>query len=221
MINKELLKEHYNNILIKNREKILKGGVKDNFELNEKIMSMDLLIRIPSNISNNIENCLNKLKEIESDNIYYYPPSDFHISLINILKGEIGRTVPENINEYINCINECIKQIKPFEIEFNGLTASDNAVLVKGYYDNELQKMRELLRENLVKKNLIFEERYKTISSHITIARIKNKLKNPEKYISFIENGNYLGKMKVESIELTFHNWYDTKKEILANFHLS
>ena len=66
--------------------------------------------------------------------------------------------------------------------------------------------------------NLKLEERYKTISVHITIARIKDKLKNPEKYISFIENekDTNFGKMKVESMELIFHNWYDTKKQILT-----
>ena len=223
MITKEKLKEHYNNIFIKNKEKIKQGGVKDNFlsnVQNDNRMSLVLLIRISPNISKNIEKCINDLKEIEPDNIYFYPSSDFHITVIDILKGEEGRKIPENINEYINCINECIKQIKPFEIEFDGLTASDNAILVKGFYDNELQIFRELLRENIIKNNLKFEEGYKTISSHITIARNKDKLKNPEKIISFIENEYYLGKMKVNSMELSFHNWYDTKKQVISVINL-
>ena len=225
MINKDFLKEHYNNIFIKNKEKICQGGVKDDLlsnVKNDERMSIVLLIRISPNISANIEKCINKLKEIESDSMYFYPSSDFHITVIDILKGEIGRKIPENINDYINCINECAKQIKPFEIEFEGLTASDNAVLVKGFYDNELQKFRELLRESLSKNNLKLEERYKTISSHITIARNKDKLKNPEKLISFIENEskNNFGKMKVDSLELCFHNWYDTKKQAIAKINL-
>ena len=178
MINKEFLQTHYNNILLKNKEKINQGGVKDDLlsnAQNDKRMSMVLLIRINPDISNNIQNAINKLKELEPDSIYYYPPSDFHITVIDLLKGELDRKIPDNINDYINCINECAKEIKPFEIEFDGLTASDNAVLVKGFYDNELQKFRELLRENLIKNNLKLEERYKTISSHITIARLKNK----------------------------------------------
>ena len=225
MINKDFLKEHYNNIFIKNKEKICQGGVKDDLlsnVQNDERMSIVLLIRISPNISANIEKCINKVKEIESDSMYFYPSSDFHITVIDILKGEIGRKIPENINDYINCINECAKQIKPFEIEFEGLTASDNAVLVKGFYDNELQKFRELLRESLSKNNLKLEERYKTISSHITIVRNKDKLKNPEKLISFIENEskNNFGKMKVDSFELCFHNWYDTKKQAIAKINL-
>ena len=223
MINKEFLQTHYNNILLKNKEKINQGGVKDDLlsnAPNDKRMSMVLLIRINPDISNNIQNAINKLKELEPDSMYYYPPSDFHITVIDLLKGELDRKIPDNINDYINCINECAKEIKPFEIEFDGLTASDNAVLVKGFYDNELQKFRELLRENLIKNNLKLEERYKTISSHITIARLKNKLNNPEKFISFVEQKNYFGKMKVESIELCYHNWYDTQKQALLNIKL-
>ena len=225
MISKEFLIEHYNNIFIKNKEKLIQGGVKDDFlsnVQNDERMSMVLLIRISPDISKNIEKCINKLKEIESDSIYYYPSSDFHITVIDILKGELGRKVPENLNEYKNCINECVKQIKPFEIEFKGLTASDNAILVKGFYDNELQIFRELLRDNLKKYNLKLEERYKTISSHITIARFKDKLITPEQFISFIENekDDYFGKMKIDYIELSFHNWYDTKKEVLEKINL-
>ena len=223
MINKEFLQTHYNNILLKNKEKINQGGVKDDLlsnAQNDKRMSMVLLIRINPDISNNIQNAINKLKELEPDSMYYYPPSDFHITVIDLLKGELDRKIPDNINDYINCINECAKEIKPFEIEFDGLTASGNAVLVKGFYDNELQKFRELLRENLIKNNLKLEERYKTISSHITIARLKNKLNNPEKFISFVEQKNYFGKMKVESIELCYHNWYDTQKQALLNIKL-
>ena len=72
----------------------------------------------------------------------------------------------------------------------------------------------------MIKNNLKLEERYKTISSHITIARLKNKLNNPEKFISFVEQKNYFGKMKVESIELCYHNWYDTQKQVLLNIKL-
>ena len=218
MISKDFLKGHYNNILLKNKEQILLGGIKDDFLSNVKDdnrMSLCLLIRIAPDITKKIEKCINELKEIESDSMYYYPSSDFHITVMDILKGELGRKIPGNINEYITCINECAQNIKTFNIEFDGLTASNNAIMVRGFYDNELQIFRELLRDNFEKRNLKLEERYKTISSHITIARTKDKLKNPEKIINYINNDTYFGKMKVENMELTFHNWYDTKKNII------
>ena len=220
---KENLDIHYDkNIYEKNKPKLLKGGTGDKFLINAKNdnrMSLVLLIRISSEISNKIEKCISKLKNIEPD-LYYYPKTDFHITVIDILKGKENREIPNNINEYIECINNCIKEIKPFKIEFNGLTASDNAILVKGYYEYELQKFRELLRKSLKEKGLSLEERYETISCHITIGRVAENFKNPKDLTKFIEEERIFGVMEVDSLELSFHNWYDTKKKVLSLFKL-
>ena len=126
------------------------------------------------------------------------------------------------MNEYIECIKKCISEIKPFKIEFNGLTASDNAVMVKGFYEYELQKFREAFRKALKDKGLTLEERYETISSHVTIMRIADKLENPNDFSKFIEHEQerMFGIMNINSFELSFHNWYDTKKEVLLNIEL-
>ena len=220
---KENLDIHYDkNIYEKNKQKLLKGGTGDKFLINVKNdnrMSLVLLIRISSEISNKIEKCISKLKNIEPD-LYYYPKTDFHITVIDILKGEENREIPNNLNEYIECINNCIKEIKPFKIEFNGLTASDNAIMVKGYYEYELQKFRELLRKSLKEKGLSLEERYETISCHITVGRVADNFKNPKDLTKFIEEERKFGVMEVDSLELSFHNWYDTKKKVLTLFKL-
>lgn len=222
MHNRDFLDKHYSKILSSNREKIINGGVCDVFlsnAQNDKRMSLVLLIRISPEVSKNIINTIDELKIIEP-NMYFYLAQDFHITVMDILKGAQNQILPDNLDEYIKCINECVKQIKPFNIEFNGLTASDNAILVKGYYENDLQRLRELLRISLKKNNLKLQERYKTVSSHITIARIKQRLCNPMQLLSYIEKEHYCGNMKVEEIELSFHNWYDTKKELLCKMFI-
>ncbi len=92
--------------------------------------------------------------------------------------------------------------------------------MVKGYYEYELQKFREIFRKSLKEKGLKLEERYETISFHITIARILEKVKNPKNLIRFIEEERKFGIIEVDSLELSFHNWYDTKKKVLANLKL-
>ena len=219
IFSKEKIKEHYNiNIYQKNKEKLLLGGKGDKYLKNVKIdnrMSLVLLIRIPPEIGDKIEKCISELKVIEP-NVYYYPKSDFHITVIDILKGEENRVIPQNLNEYIQCIKECVGKIKPFKIEFNGITASDNAIMVKGYYEYELQKLRDLLRKTLKEKGLKLEERYESISSHITIMRIPERIEKPKDLLEFVEKERIFGIMEVNSLELSFHNWYDTKKEILS-----
>ena len=216
---KEKLNEHYDkNILERNKQKIFSGGSGDKFlktAKNDNRMSLVLLIRISPELGDEIEKCISELKTIEP-NAYYYPKNDFHITVIDILKGEENRKIPDNLKEYEECIRKCVSEIKPFKIEFNGLTASNNAVMVKGYYEYELQKFREIFRKSLKEKGLKLEERYETISSHITIMRVHDKIEKPKELLEFVEKERMFGIMEVNSFELSFHNWYDTKKEILS-----
>ena len=220
---RSFLDNHYNSILTANRGKILAGGASDAFlekALTDNRMSLVVLIRIPLDAAEKINSCINELKGIEP-NLYYYPAQDFHITVMDVLKGEEGRRIPPNITEYIRCIEECSKDISPFRIEFDGLTASDNAIMVRGYYDDQLMVFRQKLRDMLKQRGLSLEERYKTISSHVTIARLLSKYQNPEKLLDYIEKPRSFGNMTVSNMEISFHNWYDTRKEVLSTIELS
>jgi 2'-5' RNA ligase len=219
---RSFLDNHYDSILTANRKKILAGGNGDAFlgnALTDNRMALVVLIRIPSDAAEKINRCIDDLKGIEP-NLYYYPAEDFHITVMDVLKGEEGRRIPPNINEYIRCIEECSKDISPFKVKFDGLTASDNAIMVRGYYDDQLMVFRQNLRDMLKQRGLSLEERYKTISSHITIARLHSKFQNPEKLLDFIEKSRSFGTMTVRKMEISFHNWYDTKKEVLSILEL-
>ena len=212
------LDDHYDSILSANRAKILSGGSGDPFlkkALTDNRMALVVLIRISYDVTEKIGSCIRDLKEIEPD-LYFYPAEDFHITVMDILKGEEGRVIPPSIAEYMRCIEECSKSVSPFKIEFNGLTASDNAILARGCYEDQLQVFRQRLRELLKQRGLPLEERYKTISSHVTIARLHSKFQNPEKLLDYIEKPRAFGTMTVSKMEISFHNWYDTQKEVLS-----
>ena len=216
------LDHHYNSILNSNREKILSGGNGDAFlknALTDNRMALVVMIRISPEIADKISGCIADLKNIEPD-LYYYPAKDFHITVMDVLKGEEGRKIPPNIREYICCMEECSKGIPPFNIEFDGLTASDNAVMVRGYYDDPLQIFRQRLRDMLGQRGLLLEERYKTISSHVTISRLYDQYQNSEKLLDYIETPRSFGTMTVKNMEISFHNWYDTRKETLSALSL-
>ena len=93
-----------------------------------------------------------------------------------------------------------------FEIVFEGLTVNNNAFIVKGFYDNDFQKIQRTERESLDRNNLKLEERYTTISSLRTITGFKEKLYNPDKLNLFIENvnKNYFVKINVNYFKLCY-----------------
>ena len=221
-MDRSFLDNHYDSILTANREIILAGGVGDALlerALTDSRMSLVVLIRISLNVAEKINSCIDDLRGIEP-NLYYYPAKDLHITVMDVLKGEEGRRIPPNITEYIRCIEECSKEISPFKIRFDGLTASDNAILVRGYYDDRLMVFRQKLRDMLKQRGLSLEERYKTISSHVTIARLHSKYQNPEKLLDYIEKPRPFGTMTVSNMEISFHNCYDTRKEVLSTIEL-
>lgn len=221
-MNKAFLKDHYDAILSNNREKIMSGGCGDTFLGNARSdnrMALVVLIRISAGIADRINACIDEIKKIEPD-LYFYPAGDLHITVMDILKGEEGRSIPQNIEDYIQCIEECSRSISPFNIMFDGLTASDNAVMVRGYYDDELMIFRQNLREMFKKRGLLLEERYETVSSHVTTARLYDKFRNPERLLDYIEKPRIFGTMTVSEMELSFHNWYDTRKETISRISL-
>lgn len=222
LYNTNKLKEHYNRILEQNKEILLDGGHGDPFLMlpeTDARMAVALLIRVKGEVSEKIADYLCALKQIEPT-LYYYPQKDFHITVLDILRGKPHRAVPENIDAYIACIQECAAKVKPFCIDFEGVTASDNAVLACGYYEYGLEEIRQSVRKALLDRDLIAEERYKSISSHITIARILERLINPKSFLEQMKKKIHFGAMEVDTMELTFHNWYDSEKTRLAEIVL-
>ena len=180
----EKLKKHYQNIFDQNKEILLQGGKGDEYLLEQDKdtrMALTLIIRVKE-CTEQIEAYLGKLKEIEPD-LYYYPKSDLHITVLDILRGIPNRQLPDNLKDYVACIEECAKKVQPFDIMLQGTTLSDNAVLINGYYEEGLEKMRQILRKNLRENSLELEERYETFSSHVSVARIKSNLKKPDAFV--------------------------------------
>lgn len=220
---KEELSNHYKKIYEQNKEKLLQGGTGDAYLITPETdtrMSIALVIRIDRQVSNEIKKYLEEVRRTEP-NLYFYPEEDMHITVLDILRGAPDRKIPENIQEYIRCVEECAKEIRAFHIDFEGVTASDNALLVCGYYEPELEKLRKLIRCSLVNENLLFEERYKTFSAHITVARIPQKLDRPAEFAKLDQGQRKFGTSEITSLELVYHNWYDSVKTTLAKFELS
>lgn len=222
MIDRAQMEAHYQGILDRNEEKILAGGSVDPRLMDaaaDNRMAMVLLIRIGGEVRNRIAQVTKELQKMEPG-LYVYPETDYHITVMDLLKGEEGRELPAHLETYEKCISRCVGEIEPFWINFDGLTMSDGAVMVRGFYEEELQMLRESLRKSLREEGLELQERYETISSHITIARVKEKIADPEKLLAYVKEPHHFGILQVPEIELSFHNWYDTKKACIEKYDL-
>lgn len=220
-----MVEELYNDIMNNGITKIKNDGEHidywiDNSE--DHRMGLALLIRPSQEIQDNILNIENKIKEIEP-NQYFYQKEQYHITLLDFITARQNYVYSkEDVNIYNEITENALEKAKKFKIYFKGLVISDGAIMVKGYYEDELNKIRESLRQGIEDNGLKNDERYTTISSHITIARFREKIQNREKLIEFVNDYKdyYFGELEVSKIEFLYHNWYDSKKELMQNYSI-
>lgn len=215
----------YENMAARGACSIQEGGAIDQFLAHpeqDSRMGVSLVFRVPDFVKTSI---LKKMKDIEqcAPELYYYPPTDFHVTVLDLQRARPGLMCsPELAGRYTEAIRHAAKGIGPFDVRFCGIVASDSAVLVKGYYDPAFEVLRQNLRAILRQSDLPLDERYETFSCHVTIVRFPCKIKSPFAFSDVISNlaNSDFGKFTVDSIQLVYHNWYDSRKEILSEILL-
>lgn len=102
------------------------------------------------------------------------------------------------------------------------MVASDGGIFVKGYYDPALEVLRQNLRIILCKHDLPLGERYETFSCHVTILWFPCKITSLSAFSSEVPNlaNSDLERFTVSSIQLVYHNWYDSERKILSEIIL-
>ncbi len=215
----------YKNIAARGACSIQEGGKIDQFLAHpeqDNRMGVSLVFRIPDFVKISI---LKKMKDIEqcAPELYYYPPTDFHVTVLDLQRAKPGLVCSSELaRRYTEAIRHAAKGIRPFEVRFCGMVASDSAVLVKGYYDPAFEVLRQKLRTILRESDLPLDERYETFSCHVTIVRFPCKIESPFAFSDVISNlaNSDFGKFTVDSVQLVYHNWYDSHKEILSEILL-
>lgn len=229
MVNyKEFLQERYNEIWSSSKEFISSNNIEIDTNLSnikkDKRFGLTVLAAIKGDVLNNFLEIINQLKEIEP-NQYYYPPTDIHITILDFLSCSEDFVFDKNqVELYKKITKKIIQNFPKFNIKFKGLTASKGAVMVQGFFGDELQKLRDSLREEVNKSGIELKEKYKVRTSHSTVVRFKEKLQNPEELVTKIEglrNFNF-GVFEVKKIQFVLHDWYNLKEKtkILAEYEL-
>ena len=188
----------------------------------DRRMGLTLIIRPSEQIKEKIIKIEKEIQKVEPSQ-YFYKNYQYHITLMDFTTARQDFMYSkEQIKKYTKIVEDVLKNIKKFKIQCKGIIVSDGAILVKGYYENIMNQIREELRRKIEENNLKNDERYRTISSHITIARFKKPLKNRKKFLETIKNYEQynFGEFEVSNIEFVYHNWYDSKRELIHNYYL-
>lgn len=180
-----------------------------------------------SSVSRNIVEFIRRLALLEPRQ-YFYPESEFHLTILSVIHCQKNFLLSDiDIPDYTRVFEQAMKDIGPIKINFRGVTASPNCIMVQGYPVNEqLETLREQLRSSFASSSLytVMDHRYKLITAHSTIARFHMPLRDSQKLLEFLsEYRSYdFGTLELNDINLIFNNWYQNLSEtrFLARYKL-
>lgn len=185
-------------------------------------LGVTLLIHLNDEIKDKIKQMQDEIKEIEP-NQYFYPIDDLHITILDIIGAKEGQQFDEiYLKKSHEVIQKIIQEKMQFHITLEGIIASDAGLLIKGFYEDTLQEIRDEIRDAFLKEQLMLEERYKTNSAHITFVRFSEELTNRNVLLEYIEKnkGREIGTLEVSKMEFVIHDWYNTKEKTIGTYDL-
>ncbi|WP_077340943.1 hypothetical protein [Pseudocolwellia agarivorans] len=168
-----------------------------------------------------------KLKRIEPKQ-YYYSENELHLTVLSLISCRESFDISQvNIDDYIATINKAIVDIKPFDINIKGITASSSCIMLQGFpVTDNLLNLRNNLRIYFEQSQLFntIDERYKIDTAHVTIVRFQRKLKRNKEFLQLLEQFRKLdlGVLHVKELQLVYNDWYhkEDNTEILSTIKL-
>ena len=222
------LKKHYDTLYTDSILKIQK----DNYILDDKIYAtsdlrrgITLIIRPSQEVKKNIQLFLDEIKTIEPDQ-YFYPNSDIHITVLSIISCDPNFNLQTiYIPDYIKIIEKSFQRMEDIKINLEGITASPAALMIQGFPNSEtLNLARASLRTNFSNSKLLqsIDQRYSIATTHSTVMRFQNKIKNKELLLKTFEKYRdfNFGKFKPKNIELVYNDWYHKQVKRLHLFEI-
>jgi len=215
------LADHYDKLYQNSIDEIRNRGCKTDPLIKSPTdyrFGITLLIRPPLPIKKRIEIFLKELKNIDNQQ-YYYPLSDIHITVMSIISCANGFELKNiSIPDYIQIIEESIQDVGKFRIKFKGITASTSTIMIKGFYGEILNTLRNNLRINFQRSHLeqTIDKRYSIKTGHSTVVRFQNKLEQENNYLEALQKYKDFdfGEFEVNRVELVFNDWYQRKEHV-------
>ena len=185
-----------------------------------------LLARPNIETRQNIIQFLNEFAALEPEQ-YCHPESDLHMTIMSIVACREGYILTDE-QQYCAAIASILTDVSAFDVEFSGITASPNCVLIQGFtFDNSLQQLRNSIRQEFSHNTLehTMDTRYTIKTAHSSVVRYRTAPASRIKLIDFLQSNKqrFFGKCKITELELVLNDWYQRQMNtrVLARYELN
>jgi 2'-5' RNA ligase len=188
---------------------------------------MTLLFRPPDEIQRKIVECLDELRELEPEQVYYHPV-ELHVTFLSMFTArENNKALFERTGEFVAAVSAWARGMVPFSISFRGITASPAALMIQGFTDaGKLNGARDSLRDALRVAGLGrgLDERYRLEVAHMTAMRFRHPLRDGTAFADALTRmrGRDFGSCEVNALDLVSSDWYMSRDTIqdMGHFRL-
>ncbi|EKO3954144.1 2'-5' RNA ligase family protein [Vibrio fluvialis] len=179
-------------------------------------------------VTANIDEFLHQVRKLEPEQ-YFYPQNELHLTLLSVISCEAGFQLSDiDIDHYADVFLQALSHVEPIEIEFRGVSASPECIVIQGYpIGNGLSQLRDQLRSGFKKSGLrtSVDSRYKLVTAHASAVRFRSPMNDAKALRKLCQQfrQHSFGRLNVSACELVFNNWYQQRAvtQLLAQCSLS
>jgi 2'-5' RNA ligase len=194
---------------------------------NDRRRGVSLNFQLPAPVQASIKQLLDQLAR-DFPGQYFYQPEELHVTIVTLISAtESWQREFGDVDAFQSILREVLSHHHPFKVEFRGVTAATNAVMIQGFpIGDTLEKIRSELRHTFVERGFPnrLDRRYPNSAAHVTGIRFRNTDSDWKRLATLLKvhRQTYFGEMQVETLQLTLADWYlstDTTR-VLEEFHL-
>ncbi len=180
---------------------------------NDRRRGVSLIFRLPASVQAGIKRFTDQLAGDVSGQ-YIYQPEELHVTLVTMISAtELWRQEIGDVKAFRGILSEVLSHHPPFKLEFRGVTAAPNAVLIQGFpMDDTLEKIRGELRRVFVERGFPnrLDRRYPNSAAHVTVVRFCKTDADWKRLLARLTASRQtpFGEMLVDELELTWGDWY-------------
>jgi 2'-5' RNA ligase len=181
-------------------------------------LGISLIVRPADDVKRLVTRVRDQLHELAPDH-HYYDPLEYHVTVATLISAKEPLRVEDvNVREYVTAVSEVLQRHPPFRIQFRGVAATRDGVVVKGFFrDGSLDEIRQRILEPLVTRGMRadLKERHESIAAHVTVMRFRNQSRlmdvmDAAEVLSDCE----LGVSPVGECQLVLNDWYMSRDKV-------
>jgi 2'-5' RNA ligase len=228
---RDRLRKHYDQLWSKAIGTIRAGRVELDPVLEGRVpdrrRGLTLIARPSPAVRKRVAAFLKELRILEPDQ-HYYAASELHLTVLSLFTATIHHEpFFAQFTHYLSAVDSALREVAPFRIEFEGVTASSSTVMIQGFFENTaLNDLRDALRSALRVRGLAegVDRRYRLESAHMTVARFRAPLRDSERFAMDLEQARQrsFGATTILSLRLVKNDWYLSRRatEIVKRYCL-